>query len=313
MRVGAEGLTLSGQITYSSADPGIGQPGIHIRAKTLLATASASYPLVRAQARSLWGTLGFDLIDQKVRFNTLPLSRDELRIAFLRLEGEATDRASIRRLGGYTNAEPRWRLTGAIEARQGLGLLGASRDCGPGLARCIAPGAVPPSRLEGDPTAALLRAEAYGEIRPVPKLVFSLGARAQLSGRPLFAFEEYSAGNYTIGRGYDPGTLLGDSGFGLQSEIRYGSLVPRSPAKLAFQPYAFLDAARISNEDRLFAVAGRSSLVSAGGGVRAAWGDHARLDVSLAVPLRRAGLQAERGDPRLLVSLTTRLWPWRFR
>jgi hypothetical protein len=33
----------------------------------------------------------------------------------------------------------------------------------------------------------------------------------------------------------------------------------------------------------------------------------------MAVPLVRAGLQAERGDPRLLVSITTSLRPWSFR
>jgi hemolysin activation/secretion protein len=244
-----------------------------------------------------------------VRFNGLPLSRDRLRVAFVRLDAEATDPASIRRIGGYTNAEPRWRIGGTIEARQGLGLLGASRSCGPGFVRCTAPGAVPPSRLEGDPTATVLRAEAYGQYRPIPKITFSLAARGQLSGRPLLAFEEYSAGNYTIGRGYDPGTLLGDSGFGFQGELRLGSIVPHTPRKVAVQPYFFVDAAWISNED-LFFFAGRRNLASFGGGVRAAWGDHARLDAAVAVPLRRAGLQTERGQPRFLLSLTTGLWPW---
>jgi len=33
----------------------------------------------------------------------------------------------------------------------------------------------------------------------------------------------------------------------------------------------------------------------------------------VAVPLDRAPLQTRRGDPRFLVTLTTRLWPWRSR
>ena len=57
----------------------------------------------------------------------------------------------------------------------------------------------------------------------------------------------------------------------------------------------------------------RDRLSSVGGGVRAAWGNRARLDLVLAVPLERAGLRTERPDPRLLVSLTTRLWPWSLR
>jgi hemolysin activation/secretion protein len=313
MRVGGEGLTLGGDFTYSWAEPSIGQPGLHLKARTLLATLSARYPFVRTQAENLWGAAGIDLIDQKVRFNGLPLSRDKLRVAFVRLEADAADRTSIERTGGYSAAEPRWRIGASLEARQGLGILSASQSCGPALARCTAPGAVPPSRLEGDPTAFVLRAEAYGEYRPVPNIAFSLGARAQLSGRPLLTFEEYSAGNYTMGRGYDPGTLLGDSGFGFQSELRFGSIVPRTPRAVAIQPYAFFDAAWISNEDRLFVAAGGNHLASVGAGIRAALGDQARLDVNLAVPLVRAGLQTKRGDPRLLVSLTTSLWPWSFR
>ena len=35
--------------------------------------------------------------------------------------------------------------------------------------------------------------------------------------------------------------------------------------------------------------------------------------IALAGPLRRAGLLAERPDPRLLVSLITRLWPGSFK
>ena len=39
--------------------------------------------------------------------------------------------------------------------------------------------------------------------------------------------------------------------------------------------------------------------------MRVAYGNLGRLDVTLAVPLNRAGFLTERPDPRLLVSLTT--------
>jgi hypothetical protein len=44
--------------------------------------------------------------------------------------------------------------------------------------------------------------------------------------------------------------------------------------------------------------------------MRAAYGSHGRVDITLAKPLRAAGLEAEKGDLRLLVSLTTKLVPW---
>ena len=312
-RVGGEGLTLGGQLTFAWAEPDLDDPALKVKARTLLATFEAGYPILLTQASSLRGTLGFDWIDQRVGVNALPLSRDRLRVAFARLDFERTDRDSFGRLAGYGGTEPRWRFGGMVELRQGLGLLGASRSCGPAFARCLGPGAVPPSRFEGTATATLLRFRAAAEYRPAPGLAFVLGANGQYAGKPLLSFEEYSAGNYTIGRGYDPGALLGDRGLGLQAELRYGSLVPRREKGVAVQGFVFADTAWIRNEDVVFAVAERRRLFSVGGGLRAALGDGARLEALAAVPLERAGLQAERGDPRFLVSLTTRLWPWSFK
>jgi hemolysin activation/secretion protein len=171
---------------------------------------------------------------------------------------------------------------------------------------------VPPTRLEGDPTATVVRGGAYGEFRPVPRVTVALGLRGQWSNDPLLSFEEFSAGNYTAGRGYDPGTLLGDSGIGLQAELRFGSAVPTAPDEFRIEPYVFFDQAWVWNEDRVFSLP-RQELSSVGGGVRAAYGDRFRLDVLIAAPLDRAPFQVRRGDPRLLISFTTRLWPWRSR
>jgi len=311
-RIGGEGFVLGGLFTYAWADPGLADPALDIEARTSLATVEASYPLIRTQAATLRAGGGLDLIDQRVRFNGLKLSSDRLRVAFARLEFDRIDRSSLGRRAGYSAAEPRWRVGGEIELRQGLDLFGATEPCGPAFARCTLPGAVPPSRLEGNPTATLLRIEALGEYRPTPRFTVAAGMRAQLTGDPLLSFEQYSAGNYTIGRGYDPGTLLADRGIGAQMEVRYGSLVPPGPRKLAWQAFAFLDAARVSEAGRIPTLTGGRSLVSTGGGLRAALGDGARLEAVLAVPLERAGVPATRGHPRLLVSFATRLWPWSF-
>lgn len=308
-RVGGEGLTLSGQFTYSWAHPALGN-NFDVRARTLFATAEADYPILRTQAASIRGAAGLDLIDQKIGFNGIPLTRDHLRVGFLRLDMDAFDRASLDRAGGYSPFEPRWRARGSLTLRHGFGILGASDECGPAFAHCLAAGAIPLSRLEGEPTATLLRFEGAGEYRPVPNIAFSLGVRAQETGDKLLSFEEFSAGNYTAGRGYDPGTLQGDRGIGLQSELRVGSLAPKSPTATAIQGFAFFDYAKVWNEDRLNRFDTRQDLSSAGAGVRAAYGDGLQVELSLAVPLERAGFETHRPGPRLLLSLTTKLWPW---
>ncbi len=309
-RVGSEGLSFGGQFTYSWAHPDLGDPLIDIRSRTLFASLEASYPFIRRQQSTLRGSAGVDLIDQDVEFNDVDLSRDRLRVLFARLFYDALGLAS----GDprYTAAAPLWRFGAVAEVRQGLSFLGASDGCGAGFVNCLGAGVVPPTRLEGDPTAFVLRGNVAGEYRPDPRLTFAVTARGQYSPDPLFSFEEYSAGNYTIGRGYDPGAILGDSGFGVQAEIRFGQAYPRGPDRWAFEAFAFVDQAWTWNEDRLFVVPD-AELTSVGGGVRAAWGDRLRIEAMVAAPLDRSPLQAERGDPRFLITITTRLVPWSFR
>jgi hemolysin activation/secretion protein len=310
LRLGHEGFTLGGQLTYSWGRPDLGNAAIDIRSRTLFATLDAAYPFVRRQRETLRAELGLDWIDQDIALNMLPLNRDHLRVAFARLSYDLN--GLVANDPHYTPAEPRWRLAGEVELRRGLDVFDATRPCGAGLAACLAPGAVPPTRFEGDPTATVLRGDLYGEFRPMPRLTVALGVRGQYSADPLLSFEEFSAGNYTVGRGYDPGALLGDSGLGLQAELRFGSAVPHADDEFRAEPYVFLDQAWVWNRDKIFAIPDEE-LTSVGGGLRAAYGNLFRVDALVAVPLDRAPLQARRGDPRFLVTLTTRLWPWRSR
>lgn len=306
-RIGGDGLQFGGQLTYSWAHPDVQDANIDFRSRTLFATLEGSYPLIRTQRLSLRVGAGLDIVDQSVDFNTIPLSEERLRVGWARLSMDAASRQRY----GSASGDPLWRVNGLVELRQGMNGLGASEGCDATFSNCLAAGVIPPSRLEGDPAATVVRAQAGAELRPFANVTFYLGAVAQQSWRPLFTFEEFTAGNYTVGRGYDPATLAGDRGVGVQAELRFGRLVPQSAIDLALQLYVFFDAARVGNEDRLFVPIGRQSLRSVGGGVRALLGNLAQLDATFAVPLTRSGTLTERPDPRLLISLTTRLWPWR--
>jgi hemolysin activation/secretion protein len=297
--LGAEGLRLAGRFTHAWTEPG-GNPELDIESRTLLASLEATYPFLRSQSANVQGALGFDLVNQEIDILGETLNRDKLRIAYARADFDTIDEQSLGALPGFTAFQPRWRLGGAIELRQGLDIFDATEFC-PGCP-------VQPSRVPGTSKGTVIRAAGLAEFRPIPNIAFSLAPRAQYSDDPLFAFEEFSGGNYTAGRGYDPGVITGDSGFGFQSELRIGSPTPAALDQFAFQPFAFFDAAWVwNNRD---AMSGSQSLYSAGAGVRAAYGDRARIDLALAVPLKRAGLQTERGDARILLSFTTRLLPW---
>lgn len=308
MGIGSDGVRLSGDLTHAWTKPDI--VNRTLKSKTLIGSLTLSYPLVRRQSRNLISAVGIDVVDQKVEFSNVPLNRDKLRVVFARLDAEAIDAASLTSTAGYSAGEPKWRVGGSMELRQGLDALGASKPCGPGGVNCAAP-RVPLGRIEADPSGFAVRLNGYGEYRPVPNIAFTLSPRAQYSPDALLAYEQMSAGNYTVGRGYDPGILIGDSGVGFAAEIRIGSAMPRGPKDLTVQPFAFFDAAWIWNRSSAFDGIDPQRLYSAGGGIRGAFGSRARYDLTVAAPLKTTTFETQRSDVRVLLSVTAQLLPWR--
>ncbi len=305
--VGGEGLRLGGRASYAWTHPTLAAGTPLVRARTLFATIDARYPIVRSLAGNLAATAGLDFVDQKVRFNGVPLSRDQLRIGFIRLDGDAIDMRGRGSLFG-DDGGTLWRLSGTLEVRQGFDIFNASPNCVSTPAACSAAGVVPPSLTSSDPTAFLVRFAGRAEIRLTPGVTIAIAPRGQYSGASLPAFEQFSLGNYTIGRGFDPGTLAGDSGIGVAAELSLGNLGIAAKRGVFASPYVFFDTAWVWSR---YALPGVDPLMlaSAGGGLRMNWADHARLDIGLAVPVRSAGSR-QAGDVRFLVSLTTRLLPW---
>ncbi|MBU3993512.1 MAG: ShlB/FhaC/HecB family hemolysin secretion/activation protein [Alphaproteobacteria bacterium] len=302
--LGPQGLRLGGQLVYGHARPDFA--GNAFSTSTWIGGLHLAYPFVRRQAWTLAGTAGIDVVDQKIDFGGARLSADKLRVVYGRLEYRSVDGASLAGRSGYSVAEPKFRIGGAIEVRKGLNWLGASQSCVV-LANCLVAN-TPISNIAANPQAALVRGEANLEYRPIRAVTFVLRPRAQYSGSQLLSFEQFTLGNYTVGRGYDPGTVQGDSGLGAALELRFGGLMPRSASGIAFQPYVFGDAGWAWANDG--GLTPERHLVSAGGGVRTRWGDHGDFNLFLAVPLEAAPGRTTLGPARLLLTFSTRLIPW---
>jgi hemolysin activation/secretion protein len=300
MRLGPDGMTLGGSFTYAWARPTV--PDATVLARTLFATTELSYPFVRRQSETVRGSVGFDLVNQSVELNHVNFSRDRLRVLYARL---GIDAVGEHDMPGYSAAIPPWHFNGLLELRQGLRVLGATPDCT--SVSCT----VMPSRAAGQSDATLVRFTALGEVRPAPNFTLALAVRGQYAWKSPLSFEQFAAGNYTVGRGYDPGALIRDRGFGTQLEMRYGSRIAHSARRPAIEGYAFWDEALVGNRDHISTTGGPEHLHSVGTGLRMSW-QRFSVDTSFAVPLSRVGLLNRRPPPRLLVSLTTRLWPWTY-
>lgn len=295
-RIGDDGFSTGINITQAWTRPALGDVPAGtppIKAETFFATLYGSYPIIRSQAENLSIAGGLDFIDQNVDFG-VPIVRDRATVVFIRSSFDLLDTA-------YGNA-PQWRVSGSFEWRRGLDIFAAVAGCG---GNCL--GRIPTSRADGDPTASVFRASMQLESALSPDYALVSRPRVQYAFDPLLSFEEFSTGNYTVGRGYDPGTIIGDDGIGVQTELRYGP-TRFGAQNISLQPYVFFDWAMVWNKD-IPAVTDPQKLASFGTGLRASLSNRFRLDAALAFPARTIGTQGD-GDVRFLLTLTTRLFPW---
>jgi hemolysin activation/secretion protein len=305
LALNANGLRLGGSILFGRTRPSIANGAF--RSRTVAGDVHLTDTIVRSQTNSLYATAGLEIVDQKLSFGGTPISEDKMRVVFARLDHQAVDGASVRGVGGYTMREPRWRSAVGLELRQGIDALGASSDCDP-IAACLPP-LVGLSNFSADPTAFVARLQGTFEFRPLPRVTVAISPLAQISGSALLSYEQVSFGSYTIGRGLDPGVVLGDDGIGTSIELRYGSLFPQQRQGVAFEPFVFVDYAKGWIHDKGLNPDPRDVL-TAGGGVRGRWSDHMDAALTLAAPVQRAGYQPKRGPARLLFTVTARLVPW---
>lgn len=292
--VGAGGLRFGAAYAYALTEPSISQGGValDVESRSSLGSVFVAFPFVRSLDRNLGTVLSLEAVDQKTRVIDIPVTRDKISVVSLRLDADRSERV-LDRL-------PSWRFAGGVELRKGLDAFGA-------MQKGEADGTALPSRPEGDPEALVLKAEASGAFRRTLGDGYTAGlavdARGQYADDPLVQFEEFAVGNYTIGRGYDPGVTSGDRALGAQFEARVGRAFASGGRAVGWEAFAFYDVVRVDNLDA-FAGPARK-LESVGGGFRVGLGRNVALGLTYARPLDRAApSDAERADDRLLVSLS---------
>lgn len=308
MGIGAGGTRIGIRASHAWSNPDIA--GLDLRSRSLIAGLDLSAPLFRGLERTGWSVddinvyvgAGAELINQRsviVSGNAeLPYSRDRLRVANARIGARAISRDAF----GMTRLD----TDVLIEVRKGMSILNATK-------RGVDRSGFQPSRLDGDPEAFVIRGTANQTVRPLARfdrLAFDLAAFGQWANRPLLNLEEFSIGNLTYGRGYDPGANAADRVVALRVAPRLRLTAPVSDIQV--EATGFFDAVRLWNLDRGTSENDRL-LRSVGGGVRLTMADRMAVDVSYARPLDRAlTINARRPSDRLLVSITTQLAPWSF-
>jgi hemolysin activation/secretion protein len=277
------GLLLKAMAAYAETSPGRAFAPLDLRGESTSFTLSASYPLVLRSALQIESTLGFDYVDQdNFIFEDQSISNDQIRVGSFKTSVLWRD---IEERRAKANA---W-----VEYRQGLDSFDATQPGDPML-----------SRIDADPQASLWRVRGEGEFRlrrNYPGI--AVAADAQIADDVLVSFEQYQVGNLTIGRGYDPGTITGDRGYGAKVELLGGRYQPEGYDQFMVEPYAFYDSAHVESLSTA-AIQKERDVASYGGGLRFRYADRVSLDIGGAQALDVPGLNQKKPGPQFLMNFT---------
>ena len=287
------GWVVRGSASWGRSRPGGAISPLSIVSDSFVASAAVSYPLIRTRLRDVALTAGMEWVDQHTNlFKTEAFSKDHLRIAYLQ--------ADARQDWGALGLMPAGSLTVNGQARQGLLGLGASSRTNPLT-----------SRDGGAPDALDFREGGQISLFWTPQVRSLLSLTAQQSGDPVMSYESLSAGALSVGRGYDPSAISGDSGVMGAAELHLGpARIPQPFAALrpltrdaTVEGLVFFDNAYVKRFGAYGAPSSEASLRSIGAGVSVQLGPRLRADVTYAKPLLSLSKAGPTPSGRWLVRL----------
>jgi len=276
-RLDDTGTTLTLSALWGQAHPQGNLQVLAIAQDVTSLRADVAQPIWDRPGSKLQVDLALEGSDQKTDvFKTFNLSDDRLRDLSLSVTGEQK--------GAFG------RFAYSAELHKNLKIIGASTEGSPDL-----------SRFGADPEAMIYRGSAEAETPTFAHMRVDLRAEGQFTNDPLTIPDQYSAGNLTIGRGYQPGAALGDRAVGESAELRVG---PFDIAhKVQIEPFGFADVLDLWNIG--YAPFEHRQLTSVGGGVRFQFNGKAHLDLLCAVPQDPPlGLGERTPSPMVLMNLT---------
>ncbi len=259
-----DGLRLRVSASNSISESGAELEPLDIDYRSEIIRAGLEYQLIRSRARTVSVGGGLEYVHQESNALIEAIEVDEdLRVLFFEAGLVESDV-----FGGTLDA--------GVEVRHGLNVLGANERGDDNLTGV------------GDTNPQFVSAGfdfLYGRALPAG---FSLQSElsAQVSSGSLPTFERFSLGNYTIGRGFDPGSLTGDHGVAASVTISYALDLPEIPNVSGTELFSFVDTGRVFSEG----LSGSAGLTSWGAGARWQLFEQVSAEVFLAVPVQASDI-----------------------
>jgi len=292
-RLGNNGLVGRLSFSYADSQPQGDLANLELEGQSYVGSLGLSYPLIRSRRQDVNLSGGLDYINQNTTTlnGTRLFSRDRLGVFYVKVDARQAWR--------QTGWAPPGQVSGGIEFRQGVDLFDASRA---GQGNFL-------SRNEGQPDSGLVRADGRLDLQWLPWLSTRVAFAGQFTDRVLLAYEDFTVGNLSIGRGYDPSSLTGDRGIAGSFEPRIGPFHSfpgepqiHLPQDMTVSGFGFFDTAHVQNlstgsQDR--------TVRSLGGGLTFQLASRLRLETSYAHTLDTVqSILSKRPGDRVFVNLT---------
>lgn len=260
--LGVDGLRFRIQGSNVVSETGSILQPLDIDYRSQVLRATIGYDVIRSRARTVTVAAGFEAIHQESNAAVRAIEIDEdLRVPFFSARIIEND---------FFGA----RLDAGTELRFGIDAFGANEEGDPNLTGL------------GDTDPQFVSAAFDVDYRRALPAGFSLQSRVlgQVSTGDLPTYERFSLGNYTIGRGYEPGALAGDHGVGLSLTLSYGFDIPELSWVTTPEAFGFFDIGRVWNDGE------GDGLSSVGLGARWQMFDQVDAEVFVAVPVQSADI-----------------------
>lgn len=282
----SEGARLNLSATYSRSRPEGALVNLDPLGNSLTWRAGVDYPVIRSPSRTLRVGATLTALNSSVDLLGSRFSDDKVRYLSLTSNYDVADTL----LGDNRPASTL--ING--ELSKGLNALGATRTGSPNLS--VANGHSDFTRLNADLTRNQSLSGPFG---------LGLSAAAQIASAPLLSAQRFGLGGSSIGRGYEPSEILGDSGLAGSIEARY-NLPANNTVFINPQFYLFYDFGKVWNKDPVAGQPKSQSLASAGPGFRTDLSHQVSANIELAEPLTRDIASRGNRHTRLLFSLLAR-------
>lgn len=246
--LGSDGLIVRATGSRSLSEPGDLLDPSNLNSHASIANILFEYPLVRGRVFSLWSRGGFEYIDQKLKTDGNLLFDDQIRVMFAGFRGVWLPPL----IGGRTQFD--------VEFRQGLDQFGARRAGSDFL-----------SRSDAKPDFTLVRVRLQQDVPLFGPVSITGRVQGQFASEPTSSFEEFSLGELTVGRGFEPGSLTGEGGWGAALELRVSdrALIAKELEEYIqnIELYGFFDYGRVYDRNNAIGTE-FEDLASAGFGIR---------------------------------------------